>query len=77
MINQQNNPGSAASKRTRRAGAKRRYSIGELVAAAYKKAGTVTRDQRVAAIIASQMLATWLARSNHPEVVAQIRALAA
>jgi hypothetical protein len=55
---------------------KQRYSIGELVAAAYREAGRVTRNRRVAAIIASQKLATWLDRSNHPELVDQLGAMA-
>ena len=52
---------------------KRRYSIGELVTAAYKEAGRVTRDPQVAAIVASRTLASWLARSNHPEVLFKLQ----
>ena len=52
---------------------KRRYSIGELVTAAYKEAGRVTRDPQVAAIVASRTLASWLARSSHPEVLLKLQ----
>ena len=52
---------------------KRRYSIGELVTAAYKEAGRVTRDPQVAAIVASRTLATWLARSSHPEILSKLQ----
>ena len=52
---------------------KRRYSIGELVTAAYKEASRVTRDPQVAAILASRTLASWLVRSNHPELVLKLQ----
>ncbi len=52
---------------------KRRYSIGELVTAAYKEAGRVTRDPQVAAILASRTLASWLVRSSHPEVLLKMQ----
>jgi len=52
---------------------KRRYSIGELVTAAYKEAGRVTRDPQVAAIVASKTLASWLVRSSHPEVLLKLQ----
>ena len=52
---------------------KRRYSIGELVTAAYKEAGRVTRDPQVAAIVASRTLASWLAHSSHPEILLKLQ----
>lgn len=82
MMNEQRHSTSGGSltakhaRRSLRAPAKRRYSVGELVTAAYKNAEQLTRDRQVVAVIASQTLATWLARSNHPEVIAQLRALA-
>ncbi|HEX2659197.1 MAG TPA: hypothetical protein VHU40_13030 [Polyangia bacterium] len=57
--------------------AKRRYSIGELVTAAYRNAAFLTDDEEAAAIIASQTLATWLARSDHPELIDRLRSFPA
>lgn len=51
---------------------KHRYSVGELVAAAYREAGRTTRDRRLAAVIANRILTSWLARSDHPELVHQL-----
>jgi hypothetical protein len=57
----------------RRNRAKRKYSIGELVMAAYQKASRETDNPQVASIIASRTLENWLASSNHPELVAQLQ----
>jgi hypothetical protein len=54
---------------------KRRYSIGELVTAAYKAAGRVTRDPRIAAVVASRTLETWLAHSTRPDMVEKLRSI--
>jgi len=53
----------------RRHTGKRKYSIGELVEAAYKQAGRETSNPEVASIIAGRTLENWLASSNHPELV--------
>jgi len=47
----------------------RRYSIGTLVSAAYKQAGLVTQNRRVAAVVASQILETWLCKSDRPDLI--------
>ena len=57
----------------RRHTAKRKYSIGELVMAAYRKASQETDNPQVASIIASRTLENWLTSSNHPELVAQLQ----
>jgi len=58
----------------RRHTGKRKYSIGELVEAAYKQAERETRNPQVASIIASRTLESWLAASNHPELVNRLSA---
>ena len=54
---------------------RKKYSIGELVAAAYKEAARVTDNHQVASVLASRTLATWLARSDHPELIEQLRSI--
>jgi hypothetical protein len=56
-----------------RTSSKCRYSISELVVAAYEVAARVTDNSEVASVIASQTLASWLARSDHPELIEQLR----
>jgi len=56
----------------RRHTSKRKYSIGELVEAAYKQAERETSNPKVASIIASRTLENWLASSNHPELVSRL-----
>jgi hypothetical protein len=58
----------------RRHTGKRKYSIGELVEAAYKQAERETRNPHVASIIASRTLENWLTASNHPELVNRLSA---
>jgi hypothetical protein len=58
-----------------RTSSKRRYSIGELVVAAYKEAARVTDNREVASVIASHTLAVWLSKSDHPEMIEQIRSV--
>jgi len=60
----------------RRNTGKRKYSIGELVEAAYRQAGRETSNPQIASIIAGRTLENWLASSNHPELVQQLRASA-
>ncbi|HEY4186272.1 MAG TPA: hypothetical protein VGP07_14450 [Polyangia bacterium] len=60
-----------------RTSSKRKYSIGELVVAAYKEAARVTDNREVASVIASRTLAAWLSRSDHPELIEQLRAVRA
>jgi hypothetical protein len=55
---------------------KRKYNIGELVSAAYEEAERVTSNRCVAAIIVSRTLESWLARSDRPELVRELRAAA-
>jgi hypothetical protein len=52
---------------------KTKYSIGELVDEAYKRAGRVTHNRRVAAILASQTLESWLAKSSRPDLIRQLQ----
>jgi len=56
----------------RRNTGKRKYSIGELVEAAYRQAGRETRNPHVASIIAGRTLENWLAASNHPELIERL-----
>lgn len=57
----------------RRIVSKHRYSIGDLVSAAYKQAGFVTRNRRVAAVIASQLLESWLGHSDRPDLIRKLQ----
>ena len=54
---------------------KRKYSIGQLVEAAYKEAARVTDNRAVASVLASRALANWLARSDHPEMIERLRSM--
>jgi|GEM_PF-2505917 len=56
---------------------KRKYSIAELVDAAYKEAARVTDNREVASVLASRTLATWLEKSDHPELIERMRSLGA
>jgi len=56
---------------------KRKYSIAELVVAAYKEAARVTDNREVASVVASRTLATWLEKSDHPELIERMRAIRA
>ena len=42
----------------------RTYTIGELVAAAYARAARVTEDPEIEAMLATRLLAVWLARAT-------------
>jgi len=50
-----------------------RYSIGDLVSAAYRQAGFVTRNQRVASLVAAQLLESWLGKSDRPDMIRKMR----
>ena len=52
---------------------KKKYSIGELVEAAYKQADLETSNPRVASIIVGRIMESWLAASNHPELVEHLK----
>jgi hypothetical protein len=56
---------------------KQQHSVGELVSAAYEQASQITSNRQVAALVASKILESWLARSNRPDLVAQLQATAA
>jgi len=56
---------------------KRKYSVAELVAAAYKEAARVTDNRQVASVLASRTLAAWLEKSDHPELIERLRAIPA
>ena len=56
---------------------KRKYSVAELVVAAYKEAARVTDNREVASVLASRTLAGWLAKSDHPELIDRMRAMRA
>ena len=48
---------------------KRRYNVEELVNAAYRQAALVTRNGRVASLVASRILEAWLAKSDRPDLI--------
>ena len=56
---------------------KRKYSVAELVVAAYKEAARVTDNREVASVLASRTLATWLEKSDHPELIERMRSIRA
>ena len=51
---------------------RQRYSVAELVAAAYTAAGQVTRDRLLAAVLVSKMLEDWLTHSSRPDLVKKL-----
>ena len=57
----------------RNQGSKHRYSIGELVSAAYKQAESVTRNRQVVALVASKILEDWLEHSDRPDLVRRLQ----
>jgi len=56
---------------------KRKYSVAELVVAAYKEAARVTDNREVASVLASRTLASWLEKSDHPELIERMRSIRA
>jgi len=54
---------------------KTRYRVEELVAAAYAAAGRVTHDRALATIMVSKLLEHWLANSDRPDLLKQIRSV--
>jgi hypothetical protein len=60
----------------KRTPSRRRYSVEELVVAAYKAARQVTHNRRLVTIIVSKMLEDWLARSDRPDLLRQLQATA-
>ena len=53
----------------------RRYSVEELVVAAYKAATQVTRNRMLAAMIVSRILEGWLMKSDRQDIVEQLQAV--
>lgn len=49
------------------------YSVGDLVDAAYKLAGHVTRNREVTALVATKLLQEWLEHSNRPELIRSLQ----
>ncbi len=54
---------------------KTRYRVEELVTAAYAAARRVTHDRALATILVSKILEYWLANSDRPELLKQIRSV--
>jgi hypothetical protein len=50
------------------------YRVEELVTAAYKAAGTATRNPLLAAIIVSKVLEHWLARAGRGDLLRELQA---
>ena len=55
----------------------RRYSVEELVVAAYKAATQVTRNRMLAALIVSKILESWLMKSDRQDIVEQLQSASA
>jgi len=53
---------------------KRRFSVGEIVDAAFAETSRLIDDQRAAAIIASRLVERILSTSDRPDLVDQLRA---
>jgi hypothetical protein len=51
----------------------RRYSVEELVAAAYKAARQVTCNRLLAAILVSRVLEEWLKRSDRHDILEELQ----
>ena len=51
---------------------KRKYSVEELVAAAYRAAVEVTQNRMLAAILVSKILESWLLKSGRLDMVKQL-----
>ena len=60
----------------KRSDSRRRFSVGELVEAAYEEAARLTRNPRLVAVIANRVLEKMLATSDQPELVRQLRSAA-
>lgn len=54
-------------------GSKQRYTVEQLVEAAYKQAERVTSNREVAALVASKLLEGWLAHSDRPDLVQRLQ----
>jgi hypothetical protein len=53
----------------------RRYSVAELVAAAYKAATQVTRNRVLAGMIVSKILEDWLMQSDRQDLVKRLQSV--
>ena len=58
----------------KRAKPRGKYSIEELVAAAYKAAGQVTCNRILAAILVSRVLEEWLKKADRHDILEELRA---
>ncbi len=56
-----------------RKNSKPRFSVGQLVDAAYAEAGRITSNRQVAALIASRLLEELLSASDRPDLVRQLQ----
>ena len=52
---------------------KQRYTVEQLVEAAYKQARHVSSNRQVAALVASKLLEEWLAHSDRPDLVQRLQ----
>jgi hypothetical protein len=52
---------------------RQRYTVEQLVEAAYKQASHVTRHPQVAALVASKLLEGWLEHSDRPDLVERLQ----
>jgi hypothetical protein len=50
----------------------KKYSVEELVAAAYRAAGEMTKNRMLAAILVSKALESWLLSSGRVDLVQQL-----
>jgi hypothetical protein len=57
----------------KRANSRGRYSVEELVAAAYKAARQVTCNRILAAILVSKLLEEWLKRADRHDILEELR----
>lgn len=53
----------------------KRYTVEELVAAAYRAAGEVTRNRLLAAVLVSKVLESWLRSSGRLDLVSGLQTL--
>jgi hypothetical protein len=58
----------------KRANSRCRYSVEELVAAAYKAARQVTCNRILAAILVSKLLEEWLKRADRHDILEELQA---
>jgi hypothetical protein len=52
---------------------KQRYTVEQLVEAAYKQARHVSNNRQVTALVASKLLEAWLVHSDRPDLVQRLQ----